>query len=432
MMQQQQQIVNNSALGRRPRVLLSSHQQSTQWGRLPNDSACTCRAVAGRSGSNGQQQPRQFPRAAARTVAVAAAAAAAAAPAAAAAAPARVRSPEEKAAFSRPPGWVAPGPQPIGPNQGPGGAPDPELAPRDGEETLSFLAGDWRLFQLVNGHRWSLDDHVTAVVALQEAARLAAAGRPVRRALDLGCGIGSVLLMVAWGLPDASLVGVEAQDVSVALARRSVRYNLGGDGRVLRSGGDDSGGGDSSGDSSGSSSASGQCRVALVHGDLRDPLPRGVAPEDGFDLVTGTPPYIPLGGGGASARPQKTPCNLETRGGVEGYVAAAARALAPGGAAVVCMGVQGQPSKVDRVFAAAPTHGLAVRRCVEIVPREGKPPLMRVYALGHAADGDASEAALIERFVVRLADGSLSPEMHAARAAIGMPPARSSSGASGA
>lgn len=83
-------------------------------------------------------------------------------------------------------------------------------------------------------------------------------------------------------------------------------------------------------------------RITLVQGDLRAPLPPGLAPPGGFDLITGTPPYIPLGGGGSSGRPQKAPCNLETRGGVEGYVEAAAAALAPDGVIVVCMVSRGR------------------------------------------------------------------------------------------
>ena len=297
------------------------------------------------------------------------------------------------ARHARPLGWAPPGPQPLGE------CGDPSLKPGSGE-TLSFLAGDWRIFQLSDGHRWSLDDHVTAVIALQEAAKLA---RPPLAALDLGCGIGSVLLMVAWGLPAATCVlGVEAQDVSVALCRRSIRYNVGEGGRV-----------------------------AVLQHDLRHPLPPGAAPPAGFDIVTGTPPYIPLGGGAGSRRPQKEPCNLETRGGVEEYVAAAARVLAPGGAFIVVMGVQGQ-QRHNRVDDAAASHGLAVTRSVDVVPREGKPPLMRVSVLRWAADAAVEAGAAVaaaaaapppaDTFVVRLADGSLGPDMHAARAAIGMPP----------
>jgi L-aminopeptidase/D-esterase-like protein len=71
-------------------------------------------------------------------------------------------------------------------------------------------------------HRWSTDDLVTgwlageAVAAARAAAGAAAgagAGAPrwPARCLDLGCGIGSVLLMVAWQFPGAACLGIEAQ-----------------------------------------------------------------------------------------------------------------------------------------------------------------------------------------------------------------------------
>ena len=76
----------------------------------------------------------------------------------------------------RPPGWIAPGPQPAG-AQG-----RPELEPED-DEDLCFLTGDWRLFQKQVGHRWSLDDLVTAWIATR---RLDPA--QALHALDLGNG----------------------------------------------------------------------------------------------------------------------------------------------------------------------------------------------------------------------------------------------------
>ncbi len=59
---------------------------------------------------------------------------------------------------------------------------------------------------------------MTAMVALEEA-RVCAMPQP--RVLDLGCGIGSVLCMLAWGLPAAQCVGVEAQPASVVRALRA-------------------------------------------------------------------------------------------------------------------------------------------------------------------------------------------------------------------
>jgi tRNA1(Val) A37 N6-methylase TrmN6 len=390
-----------------------------------------------------------------------------------------VRSPEEKAAHSRPPNWTPRGPKPVGPppDGGGGGGGGLDLAPAPGVETLSFLAGDFRIFQLIDGHRWSLDDHLVAAFALEEAWHLEAAVAPHAaprppiplitddgdgddssissgseaaeaaadtaaahasgiqqrqqqqqqqqlHALDLGCGIGSVALMLAWGLaPHWRVVGVEAQDVSIGLARRSAAYNLGsagvGPGR----------------------------RLHLIHGDLRRPPADEFAPPPGgFQLITGTPPYVPLGAGGASGRPQKTPCNLEFRGGVEDYVEAGASLLSADGRMVLVMGVQGQP-RGDRVEAAAESAGLAVARRIEVVPREGKPPLMAVYILrrmthhegggGGGEDGGENAAPTAprhqqqqhqhqQRFVVRNADQTLTREMHAAREMIGMPPARGS------
>jgi hypothetical protein len=53
----------------------------------------------------------------------------------------------------RPPGWVAPGPQPA--NLG-------AVQPAKGE-ALCYLTGDWRIFQPIGGHRYSTDDLVTGV-----------------------------------------------------------------------------------------------------------------------------------------------------------------------------------------------------------------------------------------------------------------------------
>ena len=47
----------------------------------------------------------------------------------------------------------------------------------------------------------------------------------VDRAADLGSGIGSVALISAWRLPGATFCTVEAQEMSVRLARKSIRYN---------------------------------------------------------------------------------------------------------------------------------------------------------------------------------------------------------------
>ncbi len=253
----------------------------------------------------------------------------------------------------RPAGWIAPGPQPAG-AQG-----RPELEP-ESDEDLCFLTGDWRLFQKRIGHRWSLDDLVTAWVATrrfdQPAQRIRAAARPGTagtcqpaqriRALDLGCGLGSVLLMVAWKLPGADVVGIEAQLDRAAMGRRSIAYN----------------------------GVAERCRI--LDGDLRE-LVTAALPGAPFELVTGTPPYFPRGAGTESDKPHAMPCRFEVRGGVEDYLEAAQRMLAPGGEIVVCTSALER----ERVERAAQERELNVREHWDIVPREGKHILVMVDVL---------------------------------------------------
>ena len=270
----------------------------------------------------------------------------------------------------RPPGWRAPGPAPAG------SAGRADLEPGEGED-LCYLTGDWRIFQRQHGHRWSLDDLVTAWSAAE-----AVAGRGVRRHVDIGCGIGSVLMMIAWRFPAARSVGVEAQSLSAGLARRSVAWN-GAEGRV---------------------------EVRL--GDLRDPA---MLPEAGaFDLVTGTPPYIPIGHGTVSDREQCGPCRHEQRGGIEAYCQAAARLLEPDGRFVVC---ESAP-QVVRVQRAAQESGLSILRRRDVIGREAREALFSVYLMAPGGGPTVVDAPL----VVRDRAGARTADCVAMRAAMGMPP----------
>lgn len=276
-------------------------------------------------------------------------------------------------AARRPPGWRAPGPPPAA-------SPDPGLGPRAGED-LCFLAGDWRIFQQVAGHRWSLDDLVTAW-----AAAAVVAARPPARFVDLGCGIGTVLMLLAWRFPAARGVGIEAQPASVDLARRSLAWN------------------------------GIAARCAVREGDFRDAR---TWPEGGAsDLVTGTPPYLTPGHATVSRRAQCGPCHFEERGGVEDYCATAAGLLAPGGSFVTCAAA----FQDARVVAGAAAAGLVIAARTAVVPRAGKPPLFAVYAM-RRADGDRGPAAttLPDTLVVRDRAGQWTPAFAAVRAAMGMP-----------
>lgn len=271
----------------------------------------------------------------------------------------------------RPAGWVAPGPAPAGPQ---GRA---DLEPQPGED-LSFLAGDWRLFQPRDGHRWSMDDLVTAWVATRGLDPAAP-----RRALDLGCGLGSVLLLVAWRLPGADVTGIEAVAERAAMARRSIAYN----------------------------GVAGRCRV--LDGDLRAP------PADtgcDFELITGTPPYFQLGTR-SEAKAAALPARFEVRGGVDAYLATAAERAAPGARIVICSSA---PSRA-RVAAAVAELDLVAVEHWEIVPREGRPPLVAVDLLRRPAPGDRAAAPARRSLTVRDRAGAWTDEFRQVRDAMGLP-----------
>lgn len=267
----------------------------------------------------------------------------------------------------RPEGWTPPGPAPRG-DQG-----DPSLLPAE-DEDLCLLSGDWRVFQKLRGNRWSLDDLVTAWIATRGLDPAAA-----RRCLDLGCGIGSVLLMVAWRLPSAYCLGIEAQDVSMSLARRSIRYN------------------------------GVEPRVRVAHGDFRE-----VSLDDGaFDLVTGTPPYFPPGTGVESSKVQCAPARFEHRGGVEDYARVAARALAAGGRfAMVAGGLE-----IERASEAVTAAGLALVERWRVLPKAGRAPRIAVVV------GAWERRPLDEHELVVRDDGDQwTDAFRAVRAEMGLPP----------
>jgi tRNA1Val (adenine37-N6)-methyltransferase len=160
--------------------------------------------------------------------------------------------------------------------------------------TLDTLAGSWRIFQLRRGHRFSTDDLLVAWAAVR-------AQPEARRLLDLGAGLGSVGLLALWMLPtEAHLTMVEVQAVSHLLAQRSVAYN----GLTER--------------------------VRLRLQALQD------WPGGSFDLVMGSPPYLPLPQGVHPQHAQKLAARFELHGTVDDYCAAAARSLTNTGSFCFC------------------------------------------------------------------------------------------------
>lgn len=272
-------------------------------------------------------------------------------------------------------GYVLPGPTPPG-------LPESEFP--EGT-SLDAISGQFKLFQYKKGHRFSTDDVLVAWYGTSNAPSAA-------RVLDLGSGIGSVAMVAAWRLPGARFVTVEAQDISIALARKSAAYNGLTD------------------------------RYELRLGDFRDP---GVLRDDElFDLVLGSPPYFPLEEGVHGDHPQKIACRFEVRGDISHYAATAAQHLAPGGF-FSCVFPVHPPRQLERVREAAKAAGLSIVRQRDVALKEGEPPLLGLFVMARATDLPEAfrEKTWVEPvLIIRRTDGTVHPEYSAIKLSFGFPP----------
>lgn len=274
-------------------------------------------------------------------------------------------------------GWAKPGPIPPG-ARGEGPEPGPG-------ETLDAISGYFRLFQLAAGHRFSTDDVLTAWYGTLLSP---SAGR----VLDLGSGIGTVGMIVAWRLRGVNVVTVEAQEESVRLARKSVLWNGLSD------------------------------RYDIRQGDFREPAILGA--DEKFDLVLGSPPYFPAGSGLESDHPQKMACRFELRGNIADYCSVAAAHLESGGV-FACVFPIDPKHQEERLRVAAALAGLEIVRSRPVVLREGCAPLLGLFGMVRKEDLPPAmhgktwnEAPL----VIRTQTGAVHPEYVAVKLSFGFPP----------
>ncbi len=250
---------------------------------------------------------------------------------------------------------------------------DPELGPL----TDDLLTSDVRVFQRARGHRFSSDDVATAFVAWR-----ACPAPP--RAVDLGSGLGSVLLMLAWKMRETTFSAVEAQAPSFSLLERN----------VARSGFAD--------------------RIWIRHGDFREHADE-LAARGPFDLVSGTPPYFAADACVPADDTQREFARVEHRGGVEAYLEVGARILAQDGTLVIC----GDARSAERVERAAPLYGVAVIEAIEVIPKAGKAALFSVWVLRRR---EAAVGAPLRRsMTLRTARGETTPDADALRTFSGFP-----------
>ena len=262
-----------------------------------------------------------------------------------------------------------------------------------GEILAALGCGDWRIYQLANGHKLTVDDFLCAWYTAQELRRrgygvgkgmfgqvpLPPPPSPAATATpsssdcdasnhnqndddyktfhhaDIGCGCGSVLMTMAWAFPNTIRShGVEAQQVSFDLCRRGLQFNLGQDG------------------------SDPSHTVQLTHSDLREWDGGSLRP---YHVITGTPPYFPKAHFVASQNhSQKIRCRVPTRGAAADYVTAAARLIRkPDG--IICIAETARKEGEDAMWEAIHQNELAVLRRLDVITRTGLPPRFSCWLL---------------------------------------------------
>ena len=249
---------------------------------------------------------------------------------------------------------------------------EPQTWPDDARRDR--LIGDWYLYQRTGGHRTSTDDLITAWFAIHRHPE------PPSRYLDLGCGIGSVLLMVSHKLQPTLAHGVEAQAQSWLMAQRAIAelpvpHNA----------------------------------IKVFHADFR----LHALQAHSYDLLTASPPYFPLSAGVLPKDSQRRACRFEARGGVEAYLQAAAQAMSASGHCYLVFQTQWE----QRVLAAAQSHKLFVTGQADFLMRRDRPqPFLSVYELAHQPAATPQHVS----FAVRDSDGEISAEYQRLRLELGV------------
>jgi tRNA1(Val) A37 N6-methylase TrmN6 len=169
---------------------------------------------------------------------------------------------------------------------------DADEVDRDADEVSedTLLGGRVRLRQPRQGYRAAIDPVLLAACV---------DARPGQRVLDLGTGAGAAALCLMARVEGLSVIGLEIDPATAALARQNAALNA-QPGFTVRTG-----------------------DVAALPSDLR-----------GFDHVIANPPYLDAGSGGPSPVAGRARSNVDPLG-LEEWVAAAAAAAPRGGVAFI-------------------------------------------------------------------------------------------------
>ena len=258
------------------------------------------------------------------------------------------------------PSFVAPGIFPYAITSGIVMDENPLLQPNDDEE-LCYLTGNFKVFQHLCHHRYSTDDLLTSYYAYHALKRIySQLNNSIESSsikyLDIGCGLGSVLLSTSWLLsnnPNVTSTGVETQMSRYNLCQRNIYYNYGYDAGI---------------------------RINVINCDLRR-----LELQHRFDLITGTPPYF------KSDIKHEYPdsmesagCLFELRGGVEEYITAAHKYLNLESMDKPSIFVMCNTSLASsRVYLACHENNMNVVERIDVIPKEGRLCLFCIFTIVH-------------------------------------------------
>jgi tRNA1Val (adenine37-N6)-methyltransferase len=155
------------------------------------------------------------------------------------------------------------------------------------EETLDeILNGRISVYQNKKGYRFSVDAMLLAhFIAL----------KPHVKTIELGCGNGVILLILAKRFPQLKFTGLEIQDRLVLLAQRNVQLN-----RL-------------------------ENNVDVIGGDAQNI--KKIFPPNTFDVVYFNPPYRKMNSGRMNPHPEKAIARHEIKGSLEVFLKASQHLL---------------------------------------------------------------------------------------------------------
>ena len=193
------------------------------------------------------------------------------------------------------------------------------------------------------------------------------------KVLDLGAGTGVIPILLAAKTKASQLVGVEIQEESADMAKRSVLYN-----KLTE-------------------------RVSIIHGDLKEV--ETLIERHSFDIVTTNPPYVKVGSGASGELSAKAVARHELAMSLDECIRAAAYALKFGGKLYMVH----RPTRLADIICTLRAHKLEPKQVRFVQPYANKDPNL---VLIEARSGGGAELRVMPPLVVYEADGTYTNECY--------------------